>query len=622
MFTIGIDLGTTTCSMYYFNNNKPTVIPNSEFNKTTPSYIGIKENGEILVGDPALNEQAKNPNGTVYMFKRFIGRKFSEVINKDKLMYKIVEHTNGDSWVQLHNKKYSPIELSSILLKKLVNDAEKFLQGKVTKCVITVPAYFNDAQRQATKEAGQLAGLEVLRIVNEPTAACLANDVVKGDNKTVAVYDLGGGTFDISILEINDGVVEVLSTYGDTTLGGEDATIALSNYVINQFKEQTGIDVSSDPVAKYKLKEYVEKAKLVLDTRPETKLSIPYFQFNKETNTPIHLDMTLSQTLLNDILKTILDKTFKYCDEALVKADIKLSDVTDLILAGGPTKNPFIKETVDNWFKCRSHHNIDPVDAVGMGASIQAGILGGDVKNLMLLDVLPIALGIDTAGGIFVPIIEGNATIPCSKSQVFSTNEDNQESVDVMVYQGERKLSSHNIFLGKVKLDGITKAPKGIPQIQVTFKADSNGIIDVYAEDLASKNKVNTKITPNSGLSKDEIEKIKEDAKSKEELDGKFIEKKGLQTKVRDMIYQADKENLTEFKQKVQDDNIFKKYFIEDSSTEETIDRDLVVMNTFVTSCEENLKSSIEKNKKGEQEDSSNSTAEANEAVEVEEENN
>ncbi len=510
---IGIDLGTTNSCVAIMEGGEPVVIANSEGSRTTPSMVAFTESGERLVGQQAKRQAVTNPENTLFAIKRLIGRKFtSEAVQKDMQIspFKIIEAENGDAWVQVREKKYSAPEISAMVLQKMKQTAEDYLGEKVTDAVITVPAYFNDSQRQATKDAGKIAGLNVLRIINEPTAASLAYGLDKKNEMTIAVFDLGGGTFDVSILDLGDGVFEVKSTNGDTFLGGEDFDQLIIDYVANEFKKDQGIDLRNDKMALQRLKEGAEKAKIELSSSMETDINLPFI--TADQSGPKHLNIKLSRSKLESICSGLLDKLVGPCKMALKDAGLSASDIQEVVLVGGMTRMPAVQERVKEIFGRTPSRGVNPDEVVAIGAAIQGGVLTGDVKDVLLLDVTPLSLGIETLGGVMTKLIEKNTTVPCKKSQVFSTAADNQPAVSVHVLQGEREMASDNKTIGNFELVGLPPAPRGVPQIEVTFDIDANGILHVSAKDLGTGKEQSIQITASSGLSEEEIKQMVKDA--------------------------------------------------------------------------------------------------------------
>ncbi len=549
---IGIDLGTTNSCVAIMEGTDSKVVENSEGSRTTPSIVAYTDKEE-LVGQAAKRQAVTNAKNTVFAIKRLIGRRFNDSYltkNKSSLPYQIIDGGNGDAWVEIRGKKYSPEQISAVILKKMKSSAEDYLGQEVTKAVITVPAYFNDAQRQATKDAGKIAGLEVLRIINEPTAAALAYGLDKKEAKTIAVYDLGGGTFDITIIEIDDGLFEVKSTNGDTFLGGEDFDLVIVNHLADEFKKENGVDLTKDKIALQRLKEAAEKAKVELSSSMETEINQPFISIDTDTKQPLHLISKLTRAKLENLVGGLIKKTLKPCEAALKDAGLKLGEIDEIVLAGGMTRMPKVVEEVTNFFGKPPSKGVNPDEVVALGAAIQAGVLSGTVKDVVLLDVTPLSLGIETLGGVFTRLIERNTTIPTKKSQVFSTAEDNQTTVTIQVYQGEREIAQHNKLLGRFNLEGIPNAARGIPQIEVTFDIDANGITSVTALDKATNKSQSITIQSSGGLSEDEIEKMVDEAKEYAEADKNKKDLVEAKNSAESLIYQTNK-SLNEHKDKL-----------------------------------------------------------------------
>jgi len=544
---IGIDLGTTNSCVAVMDGGKPKVIENSEGARTTPSIVAFTKDGERLIGQPAKRQAVTNPDNTLFAIKRLIGRRFDDKTTKKDMEivpYDIVKGKNGDAWVEAGGEQYSPSQISAFILQKMKETAEGYLGEDVTQAVITVPAYFNDAQRQATKDAGQIAGLEVLRIINEPTAAALAYGMEKEDGKTIAVYDLGGGTFDVSILEIGDGVFEVKSTNGDTFLGGEDFDNAIVEYLADQFQKKENMDLRADKLALQRLKEAAEKAKIELSSSATTEVNLPFITARMEggSSTPLHLVETISRSDLEKLVGDLINRTLEPCKKALADAGVSKDEIDEVILVGGMTRMPKVREVVEKFFEAKPHTGVNPDEVVAMGAAIQAGVLQGDVKDVLLLDVTPLSLGIETLGGVFTRMIDRNTTIPTKKTQTYSTAEDNQNAVTIKVFQGEREMASDNKLLGNFDLVGIPPAPRGVPQIEVTFDIDANGIVSVSAKDKGTGKEQTIKIQASGGLSDADIDQMVQDAEKFADEDKKRREGAEARNQADSLVHATEKQ--------------------------------------------------------------------------------
>lgn len=544
---IGIDLGTTNSCVAVMDGGKPKVVENSEGARTTPSIVAFTKDGERLIGQPAKRQAVTNPDNTIFAVKRLIGRRFDDPMTKkdmELVPYDIVKGKNGDAWVEAGGAEYSPSQVSAFTLQKMKETAESYLGETVTQAVITVPAYFNDAQRQATKDAGQIAGLEVLRIINEPTAAALAYGLDKEDGKTIAVYDLGGGTFDVSVLEIGDGVFEVKSTNGDTFLGGEDFDITIVEYLAEQFQKKEDMDLRKDKLALQRLKEAAEKAKIELSSSQTTEVNLPFITARMEggSSTPLHLVETLSRSQLEKLVEGLIQRTLEPCKKALADAGLDKSSIDEVVLVGGMTRMPKVREVVESFFGKKPHTGVNPDEVVAMGAAIQAGVLQGDVKDVLLLDVTPLSLGIETLGGVFTRMIDRNTTIPTKKTQVYSTAEDNQQAVTIRVFQGEREMAADNKMLGQFDLMGIPSAPRGVPQIEVTFDIDANGLVNVSAKDKGTGKEQQIRIQASGGLSDSDIDQMVQDAEKFADEDKKRREQAEARNNTESLVHATEKQ--------------------------------------------------------------------------------
>ncbi len=552
--TIGIDLGTTNSCVAIMDGKEYKVVENAEGKRTTPSVVAFTEKKEKLVGEPAKRQSVTNPKNTIFGVKRFIGMRYKDSKIQDlskKVPYQVFESSNGDAWIKIRDENYAPSQVSAMILEKMKKTAEDFLGQKVTKAVITVPAHFNDSQRQATKDAGKIAGLEVMRIINEPTAAALAYGLDKSEHKTIAVYDLGGGTFDISILEVGDGVFEVKSTNGDTFLGGEDFDMRLLTYLCEEFKKETGMDLMKDPLALQRLKEAAEKAKIELSSSMETEVNLPYI--TADAAGPKHLHIQITRAKFENLVEDLIKRSIEPCKKALDDAKVQPSEIQEVVLVGGMTRMPKVISTVKEFFGKEPHKGVNPDEVVAIGAAVQGAVLSGDVKDVVLLDVAPLTIGIETLGGVFTPLIERNTTIPTKKSQIFSTAEDNQNAVTIRVFQGERQIASSNKLLGQFNLEGIAPAPRGMPQIEVTFDVDANGILHVSAKDKGTGKEQKITIQSSGGLSDEEIQQMIKDSEQNAESDKKKKELIEVKNKADSLIHSAEK-SLKEHSDKISDE--------------------------------------------------------------------
>lgn len=552
--TIGIDLGTTNSCVSIMDGKNPKVIENLEGLRTTPSIVAITDKNETIIGHPAKRQAVTNAVNTVYAVKRLIGRKFTdkEVTSIiEKVPYKIIESKSNDAWVRIRNKDYAPSQISAMILKKMKDSAENYIGGKVDKAVITVPAHFNDSQRQATKDAGKIAGLEVLRIINEPTAAALAYGLDKSSNQIIAVFDLGGGTFDFSILEIGEGIFEVKATNGDTFLGGEDFDLRIVKYICEEFKRTDQCDLLKDPLALQRVKEAAEKAKIELSSSKETDINLPYITV--DSYGPKHLNIKITRSKFENLVNDLIEKTIEPCKIAMKDASLSISDIKNVILVGGMTRMPKVVDKVSEFFNRAPHKGVNPDEVVAMGAAIQGAVLGGNMKDVVLLDVTPLTIGIETLGGVFTPLIEKNTTIPSKKSQIFSTAEDNQSAVTIRVFQGERKIASHNKLLGQFNLEGIPASPRGVPQIEVTFDVDANGILNVSAKDKGTGREQKITIQSSGGLSNEEINRMIKDAESNLVADEKRKKIVEIKNKADGLIYSVEK-NMSKLKNSISEE--------------------------------------------------------------------